>query len=165
MRTRGLTKNRGPVMHILAFHAHVAVLDPDTGLGVLVLPQPVTDMQDWDFDGHAQPSERTLQRWFGPDADEHATILAQLASVGWELPPGYDGTHTWFQAGSTRCCGRLMISLTGVDGGDQHWPLQQLIHATKHLQAAATHACCGHRERGGDASRASAEPAAASWNQ
>lgn len=152
-------------MHILTFHAHVAVLDPGTGLGVLVLPRPMTDLQGWDFDGHTEPSERTLKRWFGPDADEQPTILAQLASVGWELPPGYDGTHTWFKAGSTRCCGRIMISLTGVDGGERHWPLQQLIHATKHLQAVATRACCGQHERDADTRSASAERAAATGNQ
>lgn len=131
-------------MHILTFPSHIAILDPTTGLGVVVLPKLVARIAGWDFEDRAQPPKPILRRWFGPDACQYTSMMTQLASIGWELPNDFQGgAPAWFNAGSTACCGRPMISLTGVDVDDTDWPLQQLIDSTKRIQEAAMLSCCG----------------------
>jgi hypothetical protein len=131
-------------MHTLRLHSHIAVLDPDTGLGIVVLPRPVEGLGGWSFDDRKQPPGRLLQRWFGSDAEEYLTMVRQLASIGWELPRDHHGACSWFRAGSTACCGRTMISLTGVDVGITCWPLPQLIDAARRMHDAASHSCHVH---------------------
>ena len=130
-------------MHILSFELHIAVLDPLTGLGVLVLPPPDPSADGWNLEDRAQATQQTVQRWFGHDTREYSRILGQLTSVGWELPIDNQGSYAWFMAGKTACCGRTMVSLTGLDVENTSWSVQRLIDVSQRMQEAASVACCG----------------------
>lgn len=152
-------------MHKLLMNSHIAVLDPDTGSGIVVLPQPVETLLGWSFDDRMQPPSRILQRWFGADAHEYFTMVKQLASIGWELPRDHQGAHSWLRAGSTACCGRTMISLTSVDVGIRYRSLHQLVDAARRMHDAATQSCCPHSHPGHHLSRTGALHVATSGNR
>ena len=88
-------------MHTLSFEWHTAILDPVTGLGVMILP----DMLDEDdLAGslgsrlRVQPGSRSV---LGRVGQEYAVIMRQLCSIGWELPRDGHGMPDWFVAGAT----------------------------------------------------------------
>jgi hypothetical protein len=104
----------GISMHTLTFPGHLAILDPVTGIGVLVLPAPADDedhpeCRPADFAGVPD-----VQRFFSlPVGEDYANLMQQLASIGWELPADDRGYPAWLDAGATACCGRTMIMLYG----------------------------------------------------
>jgi hypothetical protein len=130
-------------MHTLIFGTHTAILDPTTGMGVLILPDPAN--ADYPENSYCQDQSavQAALRWFGNDTAEYDLILLQLGSVGWELPPNNEGMPAWFAAGCTDCCGRSMISLLGLDAIDEDPNLQQLVEVSKQIQDLAALACCG----------------------
>jgi hypothetical protein len=127
-------------MHTLTFHSHTAVLDPRTGMGLLVLPVPAGSVSLLALRCHGESADTMAQRWFD-SADNHRTVLGQLHTLGWQLPRNNDGAHAWYDAGCTQCCGRTMISLTSVDVEDEAIPVAWLIDSTRRMEASATTAC------------------------
>lgn len=131
-------------MHTLTFAWHAAILDPVTGLGVLILPNRWDD--DYDL-------SRCLGRplWVDPEdvsflgavGEEYALIMRQLTSIGWVLPRDSDGVPDWFVAGITDCCGRTMILLDGLDRTEPAFGHASLAEAKEQIQALAARACCG----------------------
>ena len=80
--------------------------------------------------------------WFGGNLSEYKTIIDQLSSIGWQLPRNNDGAHAWFNAGSTDCCGRTMISLTALDVVDEEVPLAYLLAVSAEINERAATICC-----------------------
>ena len=129
-------------MHSLTFASYAAVLDPVTGLGVLLLPdQPAEawSAAETPLDGVDAPSNLWL------DEDEYVAMMRQLRTIGWVLPEDEDGRPTWFDAGPTDCCGRVTINLHGLDAIDADRELQQQASSCRRILELAAAACCGER--------------------
>jgi hypothetical protein len=129
------------IVHTLIFDSHIAALEPGTGMGLLVLPDPERNIDLVLLRPRGQAAETMSRQWFGSSVDNHVTILRQLASIGWELPRDDQGGHVWFDAGCTGCCGRTMISLIGTDVYEADSPAQDFIEAARVLQESAESAC------------------------
>ena len=127
-------------MHSLTFASYAAVLDPVTGLGVLLLPDQFAE--DCSTDTLLDGARSAL--WL--NEDEYVLVMRQLGSIGWALPEDEEGRPTWFDAGPTDCCGRTMINLHGLDATDPDRGLQKLINSCRQIQDLAAAACCGERE-------------------
>lgn len=130
-------------MHSLNFAWHAAILDPVTGLGVLILPNR------WDDDDDASRCVGRPLRvnteglcFLGEVGEEYAIIMRQLASIGWVLPKDRDGMAEWFVAGITDCCGRTMISLEGLDRTVDDPNLRTLSEVKGRIRSLAAWACC-----------------------
>lgn len=127
-------------MHSLIFPEHIAILDPVTGMGVLVLPgQRSCDDR---LSGYAND----ITGLAGAQAFSslnYAALMTQLARVGWELPTDDEGCPAWRAAGRTDCCGRIMISLSGLDPTDPHPGRSTLAEAVRQQRNLAASACCG----------------------
>jgi hypothetical protein len=128
-------------MHTLFFDSHTAILDPDSGIGVLVLPDAANDAEP----AHSAdlPAAVAVPSWFGVEAGEYDTIMRQLAGIGWELPRDPHGRPCWWDAGSTDCCGRTMIALRALGPGTTSPARQDLVSASQRIQDLAAWACCG----------------------
>lgn len=133
-------------MHTLTFDSYAAVLDPSTGLGVLLLPDQV--FENFFPEPLCDETEplTDLRSLFWLDEDEYVVIMRQLGTIGWDLPEDEDGRPAWFDAGPTDCCGRTMINLHGLDATDPDRGLQKLIRSCQQIQSLAAAACCGARE-------------------
>jgi len=129
------------VVHTLIFGSHIAALDSGTGMGLLVLPDPDQNLGLLLLRPHGQAAELMSQRWFSKSAAAHATILRQLCSIGWDLPRNNDGDPAWFDAGRTSCCGRLMISLSGIDVDEVNLSILDLIESSDRLRESTESAC------------------------
>ena len=128
-------------MHSLSFVWHIAILDPITGLGVLILP----DQMDEDDLANSLSCRLTVEpgsRFLGQVGEEYAVIMRQLGSIGWELPRDGHGMQDWFVAGKTDCCGRTMIRLHGLDRIDPDPSLSDLAEVFRQLEDLAAWACC-----------------------
>ena len=131
-------------MHSLTFDSHLAILDPDTGMGVLVLPDPVDEDRYLPASGGGVlMADTAVGNWFRLDTAEYVLTMRKLSSIGWELPWDQDDVPTWSDAGCTDCCGRTMIILHSLEPLDPDPSLQKLIDATRRIQDAAAQACCG----------------------
>ena len=128
-------------MHSLTFTTYAAILDPVTGLGVLLLPDQVAEA----YYAEPLPPGVDNQAMFWLDEDEYVAVMRQLGSIGWALPEDEDGQAAWFDAGPTDCCGRTMINLRGLDATDPDRGLQKLIGACRQIQDLAAAACCGEK--------------------
>jgi hypothetical protein len=129
-------------MHSLTFPSYAAVLDPVTGLGVLLLPDRLAE--ECSTDSLLDGSDLRTNAWL--NEDEYVLVMRQLGSIGWALPEDEEGRPTWFDAGPTDCCGRTMINLHGLDATDPDRGLQKLINSCRQIQDLAAAACCGERE-------------------
>ncbi len=130
-------------MHTLFFDSHTAVLDPVTGIGVLVLPDPRDESTYLIPYDRNESSQSAAERWFGVDTDEYLLILRQLSSIGWELPQGEAGALGWVDAGCTDCCGKSMIRLMGLDPLNTCPNQQQIDEAFTQIADFAVWTCCG----------------------
>lgn len=79
--------------------SHTAYLDPITGEGLLVLPNPLEDMRDPFSAGSLNESD-----W--------GAMMQRLDSLGWEPSEGVDGSLV--EVGSTRD-GNTVVGLFGLD--------------------------------------------------
>jgi hypothetical protein len=130
-------------LHTLTLDSHIAVLDPATGMGLLVLPDPVLQADAAHLPFCGQAAHRLSSTWFGPQIDAHLEVLHKLSRIGWELPHNNEGAHAWFDGGFTDCCGRTMISMLDLDFRQpEEQLLQDLIAASRRLQEHAASACC-----------------------
>jgi hypothetical protein len=131
------------VMHTLFFESHSAVLDPETGMGALLLPDPKPNghqQTSWP----ARTSERSAaRRWFGSNRSEYDTIIHDLSRIGWELPKSTRGAALWCDAGNSECCGRPMVRLVGVDYAASDPSQSSLSEAIERMNDFAVWTCCG----------------------
>jgi hypothetical protein len=112
-------------------------------MGLLVLPDPVTNVYALQLPFYGQPAVQASSSWFGPDLEAHLDVLTKLSRIGWELPRNTDGDRAWFDGGVTDCCGRSMISMLDLDFRQpEEQLLQDLLLASRRLQDQAASACC-----------------------
>ena len=137
----GALLSTGYHMHSLTFPSHAAVLDPVTGLGVLLLPEQLMEHCPLD----SRPSGVNCGLTVSFDQNEYVQVMRQLASIGWVLPKDEEGRPRWFDAGPTDCCGRIMITLLGLDATDPGRGHQELTNSCRRIQDLAAAACCGQK--------------------
>lgn len=129
-------------MHTLFFDSHTAILDPSTGMGVLVLPDPGNECKG-PYAYADQPASFAARFWFGSNTLEYETIITKLAGIDWELPRNGRGRFSWFDAGSTDCCGKSMIVLHAAEPENLDPSINTLVAVSQQIQDMAAWTCCG----------------------
>ena len=129
-------------MRTLIVGPYTAVLDAETGLGVLVLPCPC--------DLNRPPARRmggavpaATRRWFGGSSAEadYQAVLRQLPSIGWRLADKDLPPTSWVKVGETNCCQRTMMSLNSVDV-DHDLDVQKCIDVFLRFDDLVVWSCC-----------------------
>lgn len=117
------------VVTVAEFAAHVAYLEPWTGIGLLVAPRPGTDA--WSGDGGAYG--RTGGGLSLQTADR-AHALKELDQAGWRVLD--NGTGMVEPAGRT-ADGHLAVCMHAVQVADRQLVLEDLQHAITALHVTA----------------------------